>query len=88
VSIAIIVRAVTEATALFEFGPGLQFEGISSLEGAPFQMEVERGSLMIVHNGAGEYRVRLRGFGPARGPVALKVFAGGELVAGIPIEAQ
>lgn len=76
------ISSGTETTALFEYGAGVAFEGISSPTGAPFQMEVGDGNVLIVHRGDGEYIVRLRG----SGPVDLKIFAGGTVVASIPID--
>ena len=84
-TIILRVTSQTEATALLEYGAGFAFEGISSPDGTPFQMEVEAGSLLIIHQGTAEYRVRLRSTGTALEPVDLKVFTAGAVVAHIPV---
>jgi len=62
------------------------FEELASADGSPFQMEVDRDCVLVVHHGTGEYRVRLRPAGPVPGQVDLKIFTGGALVARIPVE--
>lgn len=87
-AVTLRISADTEATALFTYGDGVEFDGIFAPGAPPFQMEADRETLLLVHRGAGEYTIRLRGGGRERDTVDLKIFSDQRLVARIPVGGQ
>jgi hypothetical protein len=73
IALAVTIDTDSEADLLLKFGEGISFESIHSSEGAAIQMEADETSLLVVHRGSAEYKIRLRAIEGAS--VEMRIFA-------------